>query len=116
MGDRAGEDDGGPLPRGLGSIGSRIVLGARLFERVHPGDADIPAEQKGLDPVLGLPSSKRPESRPEPDEELLHLDPERLGREEVARLVDHDDEEHDENEQSDADPFRHQANTPAEAT
>src|SRR6266498_540305 len=98
VGHRAGQDDDGALPHRLGSERPGILFGSGFLEGVHPCDSDISARGDGLHAILRLPSPERPQARPEADEELLDLDAEQLGGEEVAGLVDHhhDDEGHDE--------------------
>jgi hypothetical protein len=63
------------------------ILGRDFLERVHSGDLHVAAEREDRDAVLGLTPLRRPELRPEADEELVHLDAERLRGREVSGLV-----------------------------
>ena len=106
---RAGRDHRCPLPDRLGSKGPREVFRLGFLERVHAGDPDVTTERERLHTVFGLPSTGGPYPWAEPDEELLDLDLERLGREEVARLVDQYHQKDGDDEQNDPDPLGHLA-------
>src|SRR5205085_3611921 len=81
------------LPDRLRAERARELTLRGLLERVHARDADVAAEREGLHAVLRLAAPRRPQPRTESDEELLHLDPERLRHAEVRGLVDQDDQE-----------------------
>jgi hypothetical protein len=115
--DGTGEDDHRALVNGLGTVGSRQVLGANLLVGVHPGDPHVAAERKRLHSVVRLaprvalapapraekPTLGGPDERAEPDEVLLHLDAIGLRRGEVAGLVDQHDRQEGDDEEEDAD-------------
>ena len=77
-----------------------LDLRGNLLLRVHAGDLHVAAERDRFDPVLGLAALERPDRRPEEEEEALDPHPRRLGGDEVAGLVEDDQQaEADEDEE-----------------
>ena len=89
---------------GLLPVGAGLVLGVDLLEVGHARDLHVAPQREGLDPVLGLAPSERPQARPEPEEVFGHLHPAPLGRQQVAELVDHDHDDDGGDHDEEVDP------------
>ena len=85
----AGHEDDGLPPGQDVAQGSRVA--ARLA-RVIAEHGDVAAHRDGADPVVGIAEPLVKDGRRETEAEGLDLDAEQFCRQEVAQLVDEDDE------------------------
>src|SRR5258708_6392054 len=97
------------LPRLLGLENARGVLRRDLLKWVHARDTDVASERQRLHAVLSLTFRHRPELRPKPDEELLDLDAELFGGDEVTELVQPDRQQDRDDEKDDTECRHEQA-------
>lgn len=79
------------LPAGLTGVEPAAVLFSEIRIRLV-GHPHVAAKRQGREAVFGLPLSPSPEHRAHAEGESRHLDVEELGREEMAALVNDDDD------------------------
>ena len=89
---RSGEDHDDPLPGLLHVVAAlgHAQVDARQLIRRHPGDLHVAAERQHADLVVRLAAAKADEPRREEQREALDAHADRLGGDEVAGLVRHD--------------------------
>ena len=89
---RACSHDHDPFPRRLVAVSARHYLRRQSLFGAHPADLRVPPERDHADPVLGLPPGEFEQHRPEEQGEPLHPHPDRFGGEQVAELVQQDEQ------------------------
>ena len=107
---RPGEHDHESLPeraRREAAAGIALVVGGFVLT-LDPEDAHVAADRKGADLVLGVAELDAEQRPAVADREPEDLDVEKLGREEVAELVDDDEHTDEEKEVQD----RHETRPP----
>ncbi len=87
---RPSSDDQHPLPGRLGQVAPRFLLGRDLLPGHFPGHLHVAAQREDGDPILCLAAGEAEQAWSEPDREAQDLHSECLGGEEVAQLVDED--------------------------
>ena len=92
VGRRPGEDGRQPLPHRAVRIGARIVGSHALFAGVEPRDLDEAAERDGGDLIDGLAALEAEQLRTEADGEAIDAHARQARDEEVAALVDDDED------------------------
>ena len=97
----SGYRDGGLAMRRLLQEAPALVFRRQLFERVVPGELHVAAKGQEAQPVLGLSPLEAPQAGPESDGEADRLDPEPLAHQEVAELMDEDDDTDEDGESYD---------------
>ena len=75
--------------------GPPLVFGRANLVLILTEQLDVPAERDGRDQVFGVAHLAAGELRSEPQGELQHLDPDPAGREEVAQLMEGDQDPQD---------------------
>ena len=92
---RAGQDNGGPLPQGPVQEGAVHELRGHFVVGVFPQEFDVAAQGHHGNAVVGFAHLLGDQLRGEAQGENLHFDPQELGGEKMAQLVNKNEDAQD---------------------